>query len=137
MTLIFCGCKKESPPFSAAPEISFIEISPAIATAFQDSITVIFSYKDGDGDLGENNANAENLFLTDNRINLEYKYRIKQLAPEGKQIPIKGTLSVILKNTSLTDSSNQQTATFSIYVKDRAGNISNTITSTPIEIVKN
>ena len=131
------SCKKAESPYSETPEISFESAVPLTATSFLDSITFTFRYKDGDGDLGENNPNVENLFLTDNRISLVYKYRIKQLAPGGKAIPIQGSLSVVLNNTMLTDSSSEQTTTFSIYVVDRAGHKSNTITSTPVRIVKN
>ena len=134
--LIASSCKKQEMPFSPTPEISFIDVSPVTARAFKDSITFNFAYKDGDGDLGENNAFAENLFLTDNRINLVYKYRIKQLAPSDEEIALQGQLSVVLQNTSLTDSSNEQMATFSIYITDRAGHKSNIITSTPVQIIK-
>lgn len=130
------SCKKQEPPFSVVPEISFLNISPPVVKAYKDSITFDITYKDGDGDLGENNANVENLFLTDNRIDLVYKFRIKQLAPDGEGIPIQGSLSVILKNTTLTDSSFVQSASFSIYVIDRAGNKSNTIQTSSIEITK-
>ena len=135
--LFLVSCKKQEPPFSATPEISFKQILPAVAKAFTDSITFEFTYKDGDGNLGENKADAENLFLTDNRINLVYKYRIKQLAPDGESIPIQGSLSVILQNTTITDSSQEQTATFSLYVVDRDGNKSNVITSVPVLIQRN
>lgn len=137
VSLVLVSCRKQKPPFSEVPEIEFVNVSPQAAIAFQDSITITFKYKDGDGDLGENNANSENLFLTDNRVNLIYKYRIKQLAPEGSKIPIQGSLSVVLNNTTLTDSSAEQLATFSIYVTDRSGNKSNSITSSPIRIIKN
>lgn len=130
------GCKKEEPPFSTTPEISFKTVTPSVAVAFKDSLTFEIMYKDGDGDLGENNANVENLFLTDNRINLTYKYRIKQLAPDGDPIPIQGSLSIILKNTALTDTNATQTTTFSIYVLDRAGNKSNVIESKLVTVIK-
>ncbi len=131
------SCKKAESPYSEIPEITFESVVPSTAASFLDSITFTFKYKDGDGDLGENNANVENLFLTDNRISLVYQYRIKQLAPEGKAIPVQGSLSVVLNNTMLTDSSSEQTTTFSIYVVDRAGHQSNTITSSPVRIIKN
>lgn len=134
LILIVSSCKKQESPFGETPVIEFKQVTPAVVKAFKDSITFDFSYKDGDGDLGENNSNAENLFLTDNRINLTYKFRIKQLAPDGDAIPIQGSLSVILKNTTLTDSSAEQMATYSIYVIDRAGHKSNVITCSPIKI---
>lgn len=121
---------------STVPVISFISQNPSIVKAYKDSITFTIGYEDADGDIGENNANAENLFLIDNRINITYKYRIKQLAPSGTAIDIKGNLDVVLKSTDITDSSSSQTATYSIYLMDRAGNKSNTVTSGTITVNK-
>jgi len=130
------SCKKEEAPFSTTPEIAFNSVKPLTAQAFKDSITFEFKYKDGDGDLGENSAVAENLFLTDNRINLVYKFRIKQLSPSGKATAIHGSLSVVLPNTTITHGSNVQNATFSLYVINRARKKSNVITSGPVAITE-
>jgi len=133
--IIIGSCKKKT-TVSNVPVISFISQNPSVVKAYKDSITFTIGYEDADGDIGENNANAENLFLTDNRINITYKYRVKQLAPTGSAINIKGNLDVILKSTDITDGSSSQTATYSIYIIDRAGNKSNTVTSGIITVNK-
>ncbi len=133
--IIIGGCKKKT-TVSTVPVISFISQNPSIIKAYKDSVIFTIGYEDADGDIGENNANAENLFLTDNRINITYKYRVKQLAPSGSSIAIKGNLDVILKSTDITDNSSSQTATYSIYLTDRAGNKSNSVTSGTITINK-
>ena len=105
------------------------------AGRFVDEITIKISYFDANGDLGENDPNVKNLFLTDNRNNITYQYRIQQLAPDNATIAIEGNLNIRLSSTGITDGSNSQTATFDIYVVDRANNQSNIITSSPITIV--
>ncbi len=133
--LIIGGCKKKT-TVSNVPVISFITQNPSTVKAYKDSVIFTIGYEDADGDIGENNANAENLFLIDNRINITYKYRVKELAPLGTAIAIKGNLNVILKSTDITDGSSSQAATYSIYLTDRAGNKSNTVTSGTITINK-
>ncbi|MDZ4758126.1 MAG: hypothetical protein SGJ10_08310 [Bacteroidota bacterium] len=136
LPFLFFGCKKKE-AVSNVPVITFVNAAPSTVKAYKDSVVFTIGYADADGDLGENSVNAENLFLTDNRINITYKYRIKQLAPTGAVIAIKGNLDVILKSTDITDSTSAtQTATYNIYVTDRAGNKSNVITSSAITINK-
>jgi len=130
------SCKKDKKEYDATPQIEFVSLTPSTVFQNKDSITFTIKYSDGDGDLGENTPDVKNLFLTDNRIHIPYSYRVGMLAPSGSSIPIQGTLNVVLKNTSLTDSTNQQTTTFSIYVVDRAGNQSNSVTSSVVTIKK-
>lgn len=134
--LFFFSCKKDKDTDDVIPKIEFVSLTPSTVIQNQDSITFTIKYSDGDGDLGENTPAAKNLFLTDNRIHIPTAYRISQLAPSGSSVAIQGTLNVVLKNTSLTDSSNQQTTTFSIYVVDRAGHQSNSVTSSVVTIKK-
>lgn len=134
--IAFSSCKKDDATISDIPAIEFVSVTPASVTEYQDKITFTISYTDGNGDLGENNPDVKNLFLTDSRNNVTYKYRIQQLAPEGSSIAIKGTLSVILNNTGITNGSTSQTFTYSLYVVDRAGNQSNIVTSSPVVVTK-
>jgi hypothetical protein len=138
--LVFClmisSCKKDETAISAVPEITFVSVTPTAVKEFQDSLIFTISYKDGDGDLGENSPDVKNLFLTDNRIGVTYSYRIQQLAPDGANISIQGNLNTVLKNIAITDSSASQQATFSIYVVDRAGNKSNTVNSSVVNVSK-
>ena len=136
ISLFIFSCKKDKKQYDSTPQIEFVSLSPSAVFQNLDSITFTIKYSDGDGDLGENSPDAKNLFLTDNRIHIPYSYRVEQLAPSGASIPIQGTLNVVLKSTSLTDSSNLQTTTFSIYVIDRAGHQSNTVTSSIVTIKK-
>jgi len=129
------SCKKDDiTEISSVPEIEMVSVAPTQPQEYSDSIVFTIHYKDGDGDLGENDPDVKNLFLTDNRIGITHQYRIQQLAPSGSSIAIEGNLNVVLNNLIITDSSSTQNANFSIYVVDRAGNKSNTVTSSTITI---
>ena len=135
LLLIFLfSCKKEN-PISDIPEIEFISISPTIVQEFSDEIIITISYFDANGDLGENNPDVENLFVKDNRNEIEYAFRIPELTPTGNEIAIQGNLDISLSNTGITDGSNSQTTTFNIYMVDRANHQSNIVASTPITII--
>ena len=131
--LVQTGCKKDE--LTNTPVIELKSATPAALQAFSDTLTFTIFYRDGDGDLGENSADVYNLFLTDNRNSIAYKYRIQQLAPQGSAIAIQGNLDVKLPSVPILDNANSsETATFSIYIVDRAGNKSNTVTSGNITI---
>jgi hypothetical protein len=129
------SCKKDKKiEISTTPVIEFLSITPSTAVEYQDKITITISYKDGDGDLGENAPDVKNLFLTDLRNNVTYQYRISQLGPSGQVTPIQGTLTVELKNTAITNGTSSQAVSFSLYLKDRTGNSSNSITTSAITV---
>lgn len=132
---LISSCKKDdSIEISTTPAIEFVSITPSTAIEYQDKITITISYKDGDGDLGENSPDVKNLFLTDTRNNVTYQYRISQLAPSGQATAIQGTLTIELKNTAITNGSTSQSVSFNAYLKDRTGNLSNTISTSAITV---
>ena len=134
LLLIFLfSCKKEN-PISDIPEIAFISISPTIVQEFSDEITVNISYSDKNGDLGENNPDVKNMFVKDNRNEIVYEYRIPELTPSGSNISIQGNFDIKISGTGITDESSSQKVDYDIYVKDRAANKSNTITTSSITI---
>lgn len=134
---VLFSCKKDDEiVISTTPELNFVSISPTTATEYQDKITIVITYRDGDGDLGENTPDVKNLFLTDTRNNVTYQYRISQLAPSGQAVAIQGTLAIELKNTAIIDGSTSQAVTYSIYAKDRAGNVSNSISTSAITLTQ-
>jgi len=136
MSLFFSSCKKDKEEPSIIPKIEFISISPGSVKEYQDSINIVISYEDANGDIGSNDANVKNLFVTDSRNNVTYEYRISQLSPSGSNIHIKGNLNTIIKNTAITNGSNSQTVSYSVYLIDRAGNQSNTVNTSAITITK-
>ena len=130
------GCKKEE-TISDKPEIKFVSMSPGTARKYVDEVKVTISYTDGNGDLGENTPDVKNLFCTDSRNNVTYQFRINQLAPDEANIIIQGEISFNLPPQGFADDNNtSEMATYSVYVKDRAGNISNTIQTPALTINK-
>lgn len=138
LLLLVCGCTKKSdePPFSIKPEIRFVSMKPQTVIAGRDSVAFQIEYQDGDGDLGDSKADAQNLFLTDTRIHAVYPYRIPRIVPSDTKVPIKGSFTFSLPNTFLTDSVPSQQTTFTIRIRDRAGNESNTLTTPALTIKK-
>ena len=134
--LLFTGCKKDDSEFPVEPKIEIVSISPATPTQYLDPVIITIKYEDGDGDLGENNDVVKNCFVTDNRIGITYEYRIKQLGPTDASIPITGNVNIDIGGQVLTDSSSQQNVSFTVYVVDRAGHKSNSLTTTSITIIR-
>jgi hypothetical protein len=132
-TILMDSCSKDKPVYSETPEIGFVSVSSTNITE-GDPLTFVISYVDGDGDLGENNPNVYNMFLTDTRVNVTYKYRIPQLAPGNSTIIIKGKLDLLLNGTAITDGSNSQSVIYTIHVVDRSGHQSNSVTSPLVTI---
>ncbi len=135
VSVALVACKKAD-EIGPIPEIEFVSVTPGNVQEYADSLVVTIKYRDGDGDLGENTSGAENFFLADSRNNVIYKFRIPQLAPDNSSIIIEGNLNVTLANTAIIDGSNSQTFTYSIYVKDRAGNQSNTVVTSPVTVTQ-
>ena len=133
LIVLLFSCKKDN-TLSVVPTIEFQSISPLTAKEYIVDIIITISYADEDGDLGENNPDVHNLFVQDNRNDIEYKYRIPELSPSGSVISIEGTFTIKINGTGITDESSSQQVNYTIYVKDRAGNSSNTVSTSSITI---
>ena len=105
--LLFFSCKKDD-TLSVVPTIEFKSINPSIAQEYIDDINITISYTDGDGDLGENTPDIDNLFVEDSRNGIVYHYRIPQLAPNGNEIAIEGNFNIKINGTVITDESSSQ-----------------------------
>jgi hypothetical protein len=133
-TMLLFSCKKDE-EVSMAPNIEFKSISPGNIKQYRDSIVIGISYLDNNGDLGENETEIPNAFVKDLRNNLVYSFRIRQLAPDAT-IAIKGNLEIVVPQVALINSgSSSESATFEVYVKDRAGLESNKVTTSAVTIV--
>lgn len=119
---------------SEIPEISFESVVPNVVVEYQDSLYFTISYRDGDGDLGENNTDENNLFLQDSRNQVTYGFRIQQLAPDNAEIAIQGNINVTLPNAAIVNGGTSESITYSIWVVDRAGNESNRVNSSTVTV---
>jgi hypothetical protein len=138
VTIFLCySCNKDKIEFDSTPSIEVTAISPGSVQEYTQPVTVTIKYKDGDGDLGENSSGVKNCFVTDNRIGITSSFRIQQLGPDGSNIPITGSLNIDLGGQGITDTSlSSQNVSFSVYIVDRAGHVSNTATTAAITIHK-
>jgi hypothetical protein len=131
--VVVSSCKKEE-VMPASPEIGLVSMSTQSVEAFGERVKVRFSYKDGDGDLGQNDPDAYTLWVKDARLAQADGYHIPPLAPDGTEVPIQGELEVELNALFLLGNSQQEVTTYTIHVVDRAGNRSNEFVTAPITI---
>jgi len=132
IVLLF-SCEKEQ-VISDTPIIEFKSISPNTVQEYSDDIIITISYSDGNGDLGENNPDIHNLFVEDNRNGIVYQFRIPQLSPDNNSIAIEGDFNITINGSGITNESSSQQVNYTIYVTDRAGNKSNSISTSSITI---
>lgn len=133
---LLCCCKKEDGQLDEVPRLELISVGPAVVHEFKDSLVIVLSYEDGDGDLGGFPADSSNLFVVDKRIDVPFEFRIQELVPGGAEVPIKGKLNIILQNIFLTGSGPEESVVFDIYAYDRAGHKSNVLTTGAVQVVK-
>ena len=163
-SLLFLASCEKVPTFSDTPEIEFDSIDQVVVfdpltLAQTDSITISVGFKDGDGDLGLDNGEAntgkyvgeysKNFHLTffkkingvfkditnDGPVPLDFGGAFERLAPTDEIAPIEGRLSnhLLLLHVNNSDFITQHdTLRFEVYVYDRALNRSNTITTSEI-----
>ena len=134
--LINSCTKYEEVKESEKPSITYSMITPINIKEFKDSVQITIKYKDGNGDLGDENPDELNIYVKDNRLDKADFYHLHALAPPGTSIAIDGTLNIKLKNTFLIGSGNSETTSYEVKLKDRAGNWSNAITTEMVTITK-
>jgi len=130
--VLIASCKEEE-DISPVPAIEFVSVTPETVAEYTDSVTFRIHYRDGDGDLGENTPDVRNCWVRDPRNGVEYGFRINQLGP-NEAVPIQGHLNISLPNLALVNGTTTETASFTIWVEDRAGNVSNEVTSSTVTI---
>jgi hypothetical protein len=128
------SCKKEGVE-STPPEIALVSIGPGTVLQFEDRVTLRFSYKDGNGDLGQTDPDAYTLWVKDSRLSTADGYHIPPLAPPDTEVPIQGELEVELVPLFLLGNSGQETMTYTFHITDRAGHRSNELVTSSIIIV--
>ena len=139
------SCKKDeikddepNPPISDTPEIELLSVHPDTVVEFKDSLVFTIQYLDGDGNIGHQSADSVSLTLADNRADdIVHKFHVPPVSPDDSDITVRGEFSVHLDNVILLDPNNQQeTATFTLRLRDRSGNWSNKVTTGEVLIEK-
>lgn len=144
------------PEFPKEPVIEYIGLSnnrivqSRAATIPLDTIEIMFSFTDGDGDLGS--ADSINVILTDSRDGFEHVFKVSEIPKLGSGSGIQGKIAIRLTNsvdtryfcctfpnTNLTCIPSAtyptDTMTYAIRIRDRTGNWSNTVRTELITIL--
>lgn len=139
ISIIAISCNKKT-KYANIPKITFKDLSAKSVTAGSESTVYIsFLFEDGDGNIG---FGTNNLFLKDSRDTQWIPYMIPNIPDKfNPESGLKGILMVKYPAAFLllrTDTLHAETdtLTWDIYMKDKAGNTSNTITTTPLILTK-
>lgn len=138
-TILFLisSCKKdELIKYSNTPEIEFVSMSPSSTVEFEDQIIVKIKYKDGDGDIGTDDPDDYSIQIKDARLPAPDWYHVPPLTPPGQTLQIEGELEIVLTGLFVLGNNNQESTSFTIKLKDRAGNWSNEVKTSTLTILK-
>jgi hypothetical protein len=133
--LVFTNCKKEE-KYSEIPEIEFVSLTPSSTTEFSQNIVLKLTYKDGDGDIGNEDPDIYSLYVKDSRLPRADEYHVKPLTPPDQNLQIEGELTVRLSGIFILGSDSTESTIFTVKLKDRAGNWSNEVVTSSIKVSK-
>lgn len=155
--LLVAGLSCTQPPnFPNEPVITYLganqtQIAQGNNASLPDTLIFRIGFTDGDGDLG-NNEGTVDIFLTDSRDGVASQFRLPFIPDEGVGNGIEGVLTLRFPNrpsliccippaglTPCVAYPEYPTDSFfyTISIKDRAGNMSNEITTEEITILCN
>lgn len=149
--LCFWGCSKP-PEYAPEPSISFLGfnknlIHQGIVGNPLDTLEILFSFEDGDGDLGS--QDAVDVFLTDSRSNFQERFLLPIFENDASEQGISGTVKLKLPNhiylcctfPNTTDACfrnpeyPRDSLFYHIQIQDRAGNLSNIIKTDVLTLI--
>ena len=146
----------QPPNYPNEPVIEYIGLNKSVIAqgnqnSAPDTLEVIFSFTDGDGNLGfpDDSLNVFDAILTDSRDGFEHLFRLPVLPEQGVGNGVSGEITLRIPNrlpicctfpdgsTACQPSSRFPTDTmsFAIRIMDRDRNVSNTIRSEQITIL--
>ncbi len=145
----FAAACATPPDYPVEPEIEFLWVSKDTMVRgnfFNDTTFIRFSFTDGDGDIGDNDSLQ--LFLIDSRDSFVNDFRVPFVPELGASNGIKGEITVRVFTSCCIfppgeflegcedeyDQMPYDELTYDIYIRDRAGNESNIVQTTPIFI---
>lgn len=138
------------PEYPIVPAIEYLRMTKDTLPrgSMSDSTLVTLSFTDGDGDIGRKDT-VSDIFITDNRDGNVTPGRIPFVPELGASNGIKGEISVVIDNSccifpppdtlydgcfDVLPQHPYDAVIYSIYIKDRKGNMSNTVELPPIYI---
>lgn len=136
LSALLFSCKKDDQQGGTAPVINFISITPDTAVQFRDSVIIRIRYEDTDGDIGFEDPDEPAIWVQDARLQQADLFHVQPLTPDLQNLSIQGELFIRMKPPFLFGNGNQEQTSFSIKLRDRANNWSQTIQTTPILIIR-
>lgn len=149
--LIACNPASDFPD---TPILGFKSMSKNVmnqGSVNNDSILVILSFSDGDGDITitDNSQNKLNLIVRDSRTGLDYgKFKIPEIPESGANNGISGDIQILLFNAccifppqdsipacSAPPQHPDNELIWEFELRDNAGNISNTVMSPVVQLI--
>ena len=146
LLFVFTACKKHNST-SPVPEITFETMTPDSIKqgASEDTVYIKFHLADGDADLGNRDPASTDydIYIKDNRTDSFVGYFFPEIAQnvENAANGITGTCTfkllgaLIYCRQDTLHLLNGDTTHFELYIKDRAGNVSNHITTPDLHIL--
>ena len=151
--LLACSTPPEYPnePILTYRGLSRVSIPQSSGTQNElDTMIIRMGFTDGDGDLGD--KDSINIFLTDSRDGFEHVFKINEIPQLGSGTSISGEIAIKLTNNPSTKyfcctfpntrvtcipsmEFPEDTMSYTIRVRDRAGNWSNTIRTETFRIL--
>lgn len=135
LCLVLGSCQKDEEDLSI-PEITFDGISSTEVVQFDNQVILTIGYKDSEGDLGEMDPDNNSLKVKDSRLDNPDWYHVPPITPDGQALITEGQFSVELSPLFILGNGSEEFASFSIQIRDRNGNWSNTITSDQVLITE-
>ncbi|MEZ4687386.1 MAG: hypothetical protein R3B47_15345 [Bacteroidia bacterium] len=137
LALLLClsvafSCGEKVPLPDEIPFVRVENVSPTDVKEFDNEVTMVIYYTDGNGDLGEEDPDTPVLFVQDSRLVLPDEYHVQPLAPLGSEVPIQGTLEIKLNPIFLLGNGTEETVNLTVRIRDRAGNLSEAAQAPPI-----
>ncbi len=142
VAIIFMISCSDEDTYPITPEISFKSLEIFKNTSQNDSVVLTFSFTDGDGDLGSQiyDTLSRDVYVKFYELRNgvyvlfpdpfgAFNYRMPYLEPRGNNKSLKGDVRINVDYNILYPN---DTVKYELYIKDRAGHISNSIQSTSI-----
>lgn len=129
------GCRKDEEP-DPAPVLEFVSISLTEVVEFSNAIAVTVNYSDVNGDLGSPDPDEKTVRVRDARLPDYDWYHLLPLTPNLEELNISGSFVLELNPLFLLGNGTEEVTTFTIQVRDRAGNWSNEIVTPQVRIIE-
>lgn len=128
ISTLVSACVKP-PEYPPEPRIELVEVNKVSFQEFDpDSLRVTIYFEDGDGDIGGADVDSLNMFWEDSRVpGFQIASKIPFIELQGNHAAISGNIYAVRGISQCINPVDVDTFYYTIQIRDRAGNWSNTI----------